>query len=460
MASGIFTGGLDTRLPLAVQTPNFDIVGAIQQGMQLGNQIKGQVQANQQQKAFQSLLNDPSNRDEQGNFNAGTAMQRLQQSGGLTAAMYSALNDMAIQQTNQQALKQKNALEAQKTNADIGKTSAETTGLTQNNALKQNQGLAKIFAGAPTLEAARGFLTQQVQGGLIRPEMADSIAAAYLPATEEEFQQRRGNFGILAADDPSRYLIQSADNIGDNNVALAGQQNQANLAATNQANQNTRFYYGQDQANQRLGATLEARQNAAQTAAQAKATSGLMERQLSAQQAAAASQSAARASQAAATLINHPGLSAGTGWTAMSGKIPSTEGKAFQTELENLKSQLFLPMVQQMKGMGALSNAEGQKLEAAVQNLDSSVSPAEMQKRLSVVAEIMNQQAQLSSRQAQIYANGGRTGGQQVVAQPVQAQPVNIKTASLAQAKQAASKAGVSLDEMIGVMKSQGISVK
>lgn len=82
-------------------------------------------------------------------------------------------------------------------------------------------------------------------------------------------------------------------------------------------------------------------------------------------------------------LGSHPGLEAAVGFKGVSGGllggwVPSgTEAANFNAELEAFKSQMFLPMVQQLKGMGALSNAEGQKLTAAVGALDQSMSEAE-----------------------------------------------------------------------------------
>lgn len=77
-----------------------------------------------------------------------------------------------------------------------------------------------------------------------------------------------------------------------------------------------------------------------------------------------------RAIQTAQELINHPGRQAATGKSFLLGYVPGTDAYDFGAKLETLKSQLFLPEVEKMKGMGALSNAEGQKLTAAVQALD------------------------------------------------------------------------------------------
>jgi len=80
------------------------------------------------------------------------------------------------------------------------------------------------------------------------------------------------------------------------------------------------------------------------------------------------------------TLRKHPGFNAGVGMPSINpldGNIagyvvPGSRAAGFRARLNTLKAQVFLPMVQSMKGMGALSNAEGQKLTDAIGVLDPS----------------------------------------------------------------------------------------
>ena len=79
-----------------------------------------------------------------------------------------------------------------------------------------------------------------------------------------------------------------------------------------------------------------------------------------------------RAIDTATRLKTHPGLSAAVGLKGLTGGflggwvVPGTDAADFGAELDAMKAQVFLPMVQSMKGMGALSNAEGEKLTAAI----------------------------------------------------------------------------------------------
>lgn len=87
-------------------------------------------------------------------------------------------------------------------------------------------------------------------------------------------------------------------------------------------------------------------------------------------------------------LLKHPGLSTSVGAKGLTGgllggwTVPGTDAADFKSNLETMKSQVFLPMVQSMKGMGALSNAEGAKLTAAIGNLETTQSETQFKKNL------------------------------------------------------------------------------
>lgn len=65
-------------------------------------------------------------------------------------------------------------------------------------------------------------------------------------------------------------------------------------------------------------------------------------------------------------LDKHPGLSRSVGLASVIPTIPGSDSANFQAELDTFQSQAFIPMVAQLKGMGALSDAEGKKLTQAV----------------------------------------------------------------------------------------------
>ncbi|MBN6636247.1 phage DNA ejection protein [Escherichia coli] len=79
-----------------------------------------------------------------------------------------------------------------------------------------------------------------------------------------------------------------------------------------------------------------------------------------------------RTIETATKVLNSPGFTGyfGTNLNPLSSRfIPGTEAADTETLVDTLKSQGFLSGIQQMKGMGALSNAEGQKVMDAIGSL-------------------------------------------------------------------------------------------
>lgn len=101
-------------------------------------------------------------------------------------------------------------------------------------------------------------------------------------------------------------------------------------------------------------------------------------------------------------LISHPGRTGATGSYNLNRFIPGTDSADFAAKLETLKAQTFLPQVEQLKGMGALSDAEGKKLTAAVGALDYNMSEKGF---LNSLGEIRNKLEE--GKQRVIQANPG-----------------------------------------------------
>lgn len=88
------------------------------------------------------------------------------------------------------------------------------------------------------------------------------------------------------------------------------------------------------------------------------------------------------------TIIDHPGLDSAVGFKGVSNYIPGTEAKGVASLIDTLGSQNFLNAVQGMKGMGALSDAEGKKLSSAIANLDRDQSEADFKANLKAIKNI------------------------------------------------------------------------
>ncbi|EGD4804337.1 acyltransferase [Escherichia coli] len=69
-----------------------------------------------------------------------------------------------------------------------------------------------------------------------------------------------------------------------------------------------------------------------------------------------------------------PGLSKAVGIRSTFPTVPGSDAANFEARLDTFKAQTFLPMVQSLKGMGALSDAEGKKLSDAVGALSPKMS--------------------------------------------------------------------------------------
>lgn len=86
-----------------------------------------------------------------------------------------------------------------------------------------------------------------------------------------------------------------------------------------------------------------------------------------------------RAIKSAEDLLKHPGRKMATGMSSAFNFVPGTDAYGFAKRLDTLKAQVFVPEVQKLKGMGALSNAEGEKITAAFQALDPGMKEEEFE---------------------------------------------------------------------------------
>lgn len=69
-----------------------------------------------------------------------------------------------------------------------------------------------------------------------------------------------------------------------------------------------------------------------------------------------------------------PNLERGTGFSSMGNVVPGTAGYDFQNVVDQAKGGAFLQAVQQMRGLGALSNAEGGAATQAITRMNTATS--------------------------------------------------------------------------------------
>ncbi|WP_372844809.1 hypothetical protein [Psychrobacter sp.] len=84
-------------------------------------------------------------------------------------------------------------------------------------------------------------------------------------------------------------------------------------------------------------------------------------------------------------LSNKSGIKGATG--AIQGRLPSARKDViqFEKDIETLQSQVFLTQVEKMRGLGALTDFEGRKLETAVANLSLTLSAEALSKNLQII---------------------------------------------------------------------------
>lgn len=125
----------------------------------------------------------------------------------------------------------------------------------------------------------------------------------------------------------------------------------------------------------------------------------------------AATNAAATARLAAELINDYKKLSDSTGagyWNAAMRSVPGTAEYNFAKRVDTLRSQAFMIGAQSLKGLGAMTEAEGKKVTEALGNLDLSQSTDQVAKQLAMIAQSANNVAKTANRNAQIYATKGQ----------------------------------------------------
>ncbi|MCZ3293832.1 hypothetical protein NYZ61_16315 [Acinetobacter baumannii] len=129
-----------------------------------------------------------------------------------------------------------------------------------------------------------------------------------------------------------------------------------------------------------------------------------------------AAKQAADASNLAAKLVNQARENGGAYWDRLVRQVPGTSENTFAKDIETLKSQVFLAQVEKMRGLGALTDKEGDAIRSSIASLDINQGPAAVQQNLSKIAQQMAAAAKSANRKAQLYATKGQGYSQEVVA--------------------------------------------
>jgi len=97
-------------------------------------------------------------------------------------------------------------------------------------------------------------------------------------------------------------------------------------------------------------------------------------------------------------LIQHPGRKLATGASGVLPGIPSTSQQGFISRLDTFQNKMFIPVVEQMKGMGQLSDAEGKRLVESVGALKRTMSEGEFKESMQEVLSELKQKREIAAR--------------------------------------------------------------
>lgn len=128
--------------------------------------------------------------------------------------------------------------------------------------------------------------------------------------------------------------------------------------------------------------------------------------------------------------LKHPGLNAAFGMPSLNpfdgnlfGKIiPGSPAADARALVETVKSQAFLAGIVQMKGQGALSDAEGAKISTAIANLSDNQSDSQIRENLGVIRSMV------SSGRNKLVQLRKRGSGQSQASPQAQTRTVNGRT--------------------------------
>lgn len=335
-------------------------------------------------------------------------------------------------------------LEQQKALADIGKVQSESF---KNNTQGQGYGLDNSGKRQAAIEgviqqaAMTGDPGQVLIGlnrlaktGLITPEQYQQEAAIVQTMTPEELQ-KYAQGSALTNKEVAPYLYQTQNNAADNaqsdinnqrstNASIYATDTAASTADKNRAQQQEQFdanlYVQQNKPLDYFTAADGTRyavypggrgipvSGPTGEPVKAQQTGISAVKQLEHQEKALSFEEAATSAKEAATLArelanDRNGLSKTTGGFGIIAKIPGTDARDYAQRVETLKSQVFLTQVEKMKGLGALTDAEGARLEKAVASLDINQGPERFKANLEEIERVLLRAEQNALKRAGIY---------------------------------------------------------
>lgn len=501
---------LDTRVALAVQTPQLDFNQLFNNSLDTYNTVKGMGQ----QGILSRLLAQSTGADGQVDLNKALQSAQTNPNQSYQPEMVNTLSGLLQQRNAAQLKAQQDAI---KFNADTNKTNAETGKLQQESGEKKLGNTQKgqtllsnlIATSTDATDAAKKLEILGSQYGL-PPETIEatkaqlSDLAANNQGGSDAFENIRKSYGLLGASDPIKYLTPEANTVANNatSIETTRMNNDASIKTTGMNNDASRYSADSNAktaanklqldkilAEQELafknsefdteqgvdGVTyavyksgpnagkiepllLKNNQPFKQKTKGAETQIQKAERIEKALGYEDAAKSAAGASTLAAKLANDlKGLNSTAGGFGILAKVPGSSQKTFASQIETLQSQVFLNQIAKMRGLGALTDAEGQRLATSISNLDINLDPITLQSNLSEISKVMSGAAVKASKLAKLHVNPN--GVQQNPSQQ-NASPTQSMTTSMTEVRQAAQQMGLSVQDAVNMFKAQGVNIQ
>lgn len=477
-----------------------DIANSFNNGQQFSNQIQQQ----QQKGILARLIAQNTGADGQVDLNKSLQSVQTNPNQSYQPEMVNTLSGMIQQKKIADLKAQQDAI---KFNADTNKTNAETGKLYQESGEKKIGNTQKgqtllsnlIATSTDATDAAKKLEILGSQYGL-PPETIEatkaqlSDLAANNQGGSDAFENIRKSYGLLGASDPIKYLTPEANTVANNATSIEttrmtsdatkrGQDITAETANKDRIQKQSQFTEEQKLADwiaknkpideftapdgtrynvypggkgiavsDKNGTVLKSQVKGSETQIQ---KAERIEKALGYEDAA---KSAAGASTLAAKLANDlKGLNSTAGGFGILAKVPGSPQKTFASQIETLQSQVFLNQIAKMRGLGALTDAEGQRLATSIANLDINLDPITLQANLSEISKIMSGAAVKASKLAKLHANPN--GVQQSQSQQNLGSSQSMAT-SMTEVRQAAQQMGMGVQDAVNMFKAQGVNIQ
>lgn len=228
------------------------------------------------------------------------------------------------------------------------------------------------------------------QGYSVVADKAKAEAAAKLAQQKMEIEERR--FQQSEAGKNSRAAMSAGDRALTRQIAA--------LTAQQAATMN-------DLKRQEIGLKIDEKK--------AKLEQGKIETQKAADSAVANIDSSI---SAADKLLTHPGFSSAVGLSSVLPTRPGSDSADFEAELESFNAKTFLTNVSQMKGLGALTEAEGAKLTSAAGAIKKGMSEKALRNNLQTMKEGMEKAKERMAKRGITSpppSGAGSTGGWEII---------------------------------------------